>query len=387
MMRPMTLTSQRPEFDIPEDIAYLNCAYLGPLSRTTRTAGVEALARKAHPWEMTISDFFEPMARARQLFAELVCGDAEGVAIIPSASYGLATAAGNLPVAADQELVVLAEQFPSNVYVWRDLAARTGARLRTVDRPADLDWTAALEEAIGERTAVVAVGNCHWTDGTLIDLGRVGARCEAVGAALVVDAAQSLGALPFDVTVSRPAFVLSVAYKWLLGPYSLGFMWVAPEWREGRPLEMGWTTRAGSEDFARLVDYTDQFHPGARRYDVGESSNFALLPTAIAAMEQIVEWGPGRIEAFAASLTDRVADRAAELGLAVAPRHLRSSHLLGVRVPGADPERLAGGLREAGVHVSVRGDAIRVSAHVFNTEADVDRLFDALPPLLPPGLT
>jgi selenocysteine lyase/cysteine desulfurase len=162
-------------------------------------------------------------------------------------------------------------------------------------------------------------------------------------------------------------------------------MWVAPEWRAGRPLELNWTTRAGSEDFARLVEYTDDFHAGARRYDVGEPSNFALLPTAVAAMEQILDWDPAAVEAFAASLTDRAAARAGQLGLAVAPRRLRSSHLLGVRVPGADPQRLAAGLREAGVHVSVRGDAIRVSAHVFNTEDDVDRLFDALPPLLPAG--
>jgi selenocysteine lyase/cysteine desulfurase len=177
--------------------------------------------------------------------------------------------------------------------------------------------------------------------------------------------------------------VLGVAYKWLLGPYSMAFMWVAPEWREGRPLELNWITRAGSEDFARLVDYTDAFQPGARRYDVGEPSNFALLPTATEAMTQISEWDPAAIGAYAATLTGRVAARADELGLGLAPPPVRSPHLLGVRVAGGDPVRLARGLREAGVHVSVRGDAIRVSAHVFNTEADVDRLFDALPPLLP----
>ena len=379
----MTLTSQRHEFDIPEDVAYLNCAYLGPLSRPTCDVGVGAVARKARPWEITVPDFFEPLTRAREAFARLVGGDAAGVAIIPSASYGLATAAANLPVEAGQEIVVLADQFPSNVYVWRDLAARTGAVVRTVERPHDLDWTAALEEVIGERTAIVAVGNCHWTDGTLIDVARVGKAAAAVGAALVVDAAQSLGALPFDVGACSPAFVVGVAYKWLLGPYSVAFMWVAPQWRGGRPLELNWITRAGSEDFAGLVGYTDELHAGARRYDVGEPSNFALLPTAIAAMDQILEWDPAEIAAYAAGLTDRVADRADELSLAVAPRDLRSSHLLGVRVAGADAVRLAGGLREAGVHVSVRGDAIRVSAHVFNTEADVDRLFDALPPLLP----
>ena len=120
----------------------------------------------------------------------------EGVALVPSVSYGMAVAAANLRVREGQRLLVIAEEFPSNLYCWRELARRTGAAVFTVPRPPDGDWTRALLAQMDERTALVAVPHCHWTDGTWVDLVKVGARAREVGAALAVDATQSLGALP-----------------------------------------------------------------------------------------------------------------------------------------------------------------------------------------------
>ena len=366
-------------FDLPAGVAYLNCAYMGPLPRVALAAGRHALEGKARPWEIGVPDFFEPVERARSLFAGFVGGDADGVCIVPSVSYGIALAAANLPVGRGDRIVVLAEQFPSNVYAWRDLAERTGAEVVTVPRPADDGWTAAVEAAVDERCAVVAVPACHWTDGTAVDLVRVGYRARSAGAALVVDACQAAGAVPLDVGRIRPDFLVTAAYKWLLGPYSLAFCWVAPQWREGRPLEHNWITRAGSDDFAGLVDYTDERAPGARRYDMGEVSNFALIPVAIASMEVLARWGLDAVAAHAGTLTGAIADGAAELGLAVAAPVARSPHLLGARLPeGLDAPAVADHLRERQVHVSVRGTSLRVSAHVFNTADDVDRLLAAL---------
>lgn len=149
----------------------------------------------------------------------------------------------------------------------------------------------------------MVVSNVHWTDGGLLDLARVGERARAVGAALVVDATQSLGAYPLDIAEVRPDFLVTAAYTWLLGPYSLGYLWVAPEHREGWPLEQTWLGRAGSEDFGRLVEYRDEYQPGAWRYDVGRRSNFALLPMAIAGLEQLLEWGVGEIRDTLSELT------------------------------------------------------------------------------------
>lgn len=374
----MVLGNQRDLFDIPEGIAYLNCAYMSPLPRAAREAGEVAVARKAHPWQITLRDFFDEAETARSLFAELVGGDPEGVAIIPSVSYGISIAAANIPLRQDQTIVLLEDQFPSNVYPWRDLAERTGATVVTVARPLDFDWTRAVLERIDERTGVVAVPNCHWTDGTLVDLVRVGERTRAVGAALVVDTAQSLGAYPLDVGAVRPDFLAAATYKWLLGPYSLGFLYVAPHRREGRPLEFNWITREGSEDFAGLVNYREGYQPGARRYDMGERANFELMPIAITSLRQILEWRVERIAATLREMTAYIESEARKLGLDVAPSERRAGHLIGLRSSAPLPPDLAARLAAAGVYVSLRGTAIRVSPHLYNTTEDVDRLFQVL---------
>lgn len=374
----MALACQRDHFDLPAEVTYLNCAYMGPLSQRVKAVGAEAIGRKARPWKITPADFFTDVEVARTLFAELVGGDAEGVALLPSVSYGIATAALNLPVEPGSEILVLAEQFPSNIYVWRQLAERAGAIVRTVARPTDGDWTREILAAAGPQTALAALPHCHWTDGTVVDLEVVGAELRRHGAALVVDGCQSVGAMPIDVERVQPDFLVTASYKWLLGPYSHGFAWVAPQWRQGEPLEHNWIGRANSRDFAALVHYTDQFAPGARRYDVGEVSNFALLPATIAALEQTLSWGVDTIQSTLRHLTDRIAEGARQLGLGVAPPHCRAGHMIGVRLGERDPEALAAAMGEANVYVSVRGDSVRVAPHVYNDLDCIERFLDVL---------
>ena len=374
----VVLGSQRELFEIPEDVVYLNCAYMSPQLRAVRAVGEEAVARKSRPWEISPRDFFENSETARRLFAQLVGGDAEGVAIIPSVSYGMAVATANVPLKAGQNVVVLEEQFPSNVYPWRELAKRTGAEVVTVPRHADQDWTSAVLERVDGRTAVVAVPNCHWTDGSILDLVRTGERARDVGAALVVDATQSLGAHPLDVSEVRPDFLVSAAYKWLLGPYSLGFLYVGEAYREGVPIEHNWISREGSEDFARLVEYTDAYGPGARRYDVGERSNFVLLPMVIEALRQILAWGVENITVALRGFTDRIEEEANKLGIETVPASMRAGHMIGLGLGPEAPKNLAVRLAEDNVFVSVRGRNLRVSPHLYNTQRDVERLFDSL---------
>lgn len=386
--RPEPLPRQRHLFDLPDGLAYLNCAYMAPQLRSVTAAGEAAVTRKATPWEILPSDFFREVDLLREQFARLIGGDADGVAIVPSVAYGTSTAAANLVVDPDTEIVVLAEQFPSNVYPWRALASVMRARLRTVPRAADHDWTAALLEVIGDRTAVVAVPACHWTDGTVVDLVRVGAAARAVGAAFVVDGTQAVGATPLDVQAIQPDFLVTACYKWLLGPYSIGFMWAHPSQREGRPIEHGWSSRAGSEDFARLVDYRDTYRPGARRYDVGETANFVLVPMALAALDQLLAWGVDRIAATCRVLTDAVADAASQLGLGHPQAIVRSPHLIGLTLPAhLVPAQVAAQLEAESVHVSVRGASVRVSPHVYNDLDDVARLAGALAAASRPAAT
>src|SRR5215217_3581767 len=319
----MKLESQRDLFEIPEDIVYLNCAYMSPQLRPAREAGEKAVSRKSRPWEITPDLFFEDAEEIRALFARLVGGDTEGVAIVPSVSYGISVAAANVPVREGEKLIILEDQFPSNVYAWRELADRSGARL-------------------------------------------------------VVDAIQSLGAYPFDVSEVRPDFLIATSYKWLLGPYGVGFMYVGEEYREGKPIEHNWINRRGSQDFSGLVAYQDAFQPGARRYDVGERSNFALLPMAAEALRQLLDWRVENVSESIGVLTDLIEQKAGELGTVTIPKERRARHMIGLMLGPDAPHDLATRLPAHNVFVSVRGESVRVSPHLYNTQEDVDRLFAVL---------
>ena len=377
------LPSQRHLFDIPDAVAYLNCAYMSPLPRRVTEAGQRAVARKAHPWDIASADFFSEVEEARRLFATLLGGGAgpDDIAIVPAASYGMAVACANVPLSRGQSVLLLDEEFPSVILPWRERAREAGATAVLLPRPSDDDWTRVILEAIDQRTAVAALPALHWTDGALIDLPRVAARLREVGAALAVDATQSLGAMPFPLTHVQPDFLVAAAYKWLLGPYSLGFLYVAPRHQNGKPIEYNWIGRAGSEDFTALSNYSGElrFRPGARRFDVGETSNFALMPMAIAALQQLLEWGVASIGATSGVLVSALVRRAAELGLGAVPAQRRAPHYVGLRFPQGVPADLPQRLAADRIYVSVRGrNALRVTPHIYNTEADIDRLIRAI---------
>jgi len=369
---------QRDMFDLPENITYLNCAYTSPLLKAAQQDGRAAIQAKANPWTIKAGDFFSTAETSRELFARLVDCAPNDVALLPAVSYGIALAARNLPVARDQAIVILQDQFPSNVYAWMRVASEKNAVIKTVQRPPDSDWTPAVLAAIDPETAIVAVPNCHWTDGTRLDLVKIGQKCRTVQAALVVDGIQSIGALPFSIKSVQPDFLVVGSHKWLLGAYSFGFCYVAPKWQEGTPLEENWFNRAGSEDFARLVDYRESYQPGARRYDQGEASNFILAPIAAAGIRQILQWGVENISETLKSKTNVIAERAQQMGLSVAPAHVRAPHLIGLSKPGGFSKDLPNLLAQDNVFVSVRGESIRISPHVYTNDEDIDRLFTVL---------
>lgn len=378
------LDCQREAFSIPNDVHYLNCAYMGPLPRAAQQAGIAAIGRKAIPTSIEAQDFFTDSDRARSLFADLIgAREPARVALVPSVSYGMAVVARNLRLEPGSTIITAAEQFPSNVYAWRRLAARHGAELVAVPAPAGpargAAWNAALLAAIDDRTALVALPQVHWTDGTRFDLVTIGAAARSRGAAFVIDATQSVGAMPFDVHACAADAVVVAGYKWLLGPYGLGYLWLGSRFDDGEPLEETWIGRGGSEDFRGLVAYRDDYQPGAARFDMGERSNFILLPMAIAALERITEWGTDRIQDYCARLMRPAIEAAASMGFTAEDEHWRGSHLFGLRAPpGLDLAELDIALKEWRVSASLRGSALRVSPNVYNNEADAAALVAAL---------
>ncbi|MBO0800549.1 MAG: aminotransferase class V-fold PLP-dependent enzyme [Blastocatellia bacterium] len=372
----MLLPLQRNLFELPDDVVYLNCANMSPQLRSVSDAGLQSVVGKAMPWTLTSADWLSGSEILRGLAAQVIGASPDTIALIPAASYGIAIAAANVRVERGQSIVLLQEEYPSNYYAWRELARQRGAEIRTVKRT-DGSWTESIIEAIDDRTAVVSVPNCHWTDGSLIDLERVGEQARAAGAALVVDASQSLGAYPLEIEKVQPDFLVSVGYKWLLGPYALGYLYASPSWCEnGQPIEYSWLARAESENFSRLVEYRDEYRRGARRFDMGEFPNFVLAPMAIAALQQVLEWKIENIRQTLAGLTGLIAAKGAELGCTFPSEHV--DHLIGVRLPRGIPAELGEQLAAEKVFVSIRGDAIRIAPHLYNDQSDIEKFFAVL---------
>lgn len=375
---------------MPEGETWLNNAYMGAMPRVVLEAGHGALDLRALPAGIVPADFFAPAERVRGLCAALVRADPEQVALIPTAAAGMAVVAANLAPRPGQNVVMLGDQFPSNVYPWRRWRAR-GVAMRAVAAPAGdardragwrrrcAAWHDALEAAIDRDTALVAVEPAHWTDGTRFDLDRLARRARAVGAAFVVDATQVAGVMPLDVGALRPDALVAHGYKSMLANYGLGFAVFGERFAQGQPTDESWLMRRGSEDFARLVDYQDDYAAGMRRYDTSTRSNPVLIGMLEAACRLLVQWQPARIEDYLRRIARPAVERLRAEGFGVADEDLRAANLFGIALaPGLSPEAVRQALAERRIHVSVRGSAVRVSPHMGNDEADLLRLADAL---------
>jgi selenocysteine lyase/cysteine desulfurase len=378
------LACQKHLFSLPHGLHYLNCAYMAPLSRPVEEAGIAGLLRKRDPTNIPAEAFYTGSDALRERFARLVgATEPERVAILAAASYGLAIVARNTRLSPGQNVVVLGAQFPSNYYAWSRLCRETGAELRVVTAPDSerrgAAWNEALLAAIDTGTALVAMPHAHWSDGTLFDLAAVRARTFEVGAALVIDGTQTVGALPFDVASIAPDALVCAGYKTLQGPYGIALGWFGPRYDGGTPLEDNWAPRTGSEDFAALVSYSETYRPKALRYDVGERSNFVSVPMMSAALDLVLEWTPAAVQEYCRQLVEVPLREVAAMGYRVEEPALRTANLFGIRPPpGVDPASIRAALAERRVAVSVRGDAVRVSPSVYNEPADLAALIEAL---------
>lgn len=366
------LGDQRHLFDMEDGIVFLNAASKSALLKASVEAGRIGAAAKSRPWTIDEPGRYVQADDIRDRFASLIGATGDDIAIQPAASYGVATAAKNLTPTPGSRILVLEGQFPSNVYAWQRLAERTGAHVSTVGWPGDGDWTRAVMDMIDTDISIAALPPCHWTDGSLVDLTVIGPALKNVGATFLVDATQWVGAMPIDVNAIGADFLVCAAYKWLLGPYGLSFMYASPRHQDGLPLEDHLFNHGGVDSITGGLGYPEGFTKGARRYDAGEYLSLITLPMIQVALKQLQDWGPARIADALAPITARIASGAADMGLEIAPEAFRTPHILGLRHPAGFPANITQRLEAENVYVSARGGAVRVSPHLCNslTEAD-----------------
>jgi len=372
-------TDYRAEFDLPREICYLNAAYMTPQPRRVVAAALEGARQRARPWRITPPDFFAGVEALRACFARQVACSPDNIAIVPSAGYGVSCAAANLPVEKGDVILAMHDQFPANHYAWRRRSMISGARFRVVARESGQTWADALLAAIGELGEDISIATLeghHWASAEPVDLEAVIPALRDVGARVVLDLTQSIGACPVDLAGLAPDFMVTAGYKWQFCPYGIAFLYVDDRYLDGVPIEEAWMNRDGAEDFSRLADFTDRYQPGARRYDMSEKSSFSNVAGAVTALGMLDEWGIPTIAAALDATNARIADILASHGFETAPRGARGPHFQGARLPAGDPRTLAARLIDEGVYASVRGDHLRVAPHLYTDDEDLAR-FDA----------
>jgi selenocysteine lyase/cysteine desulfurase len=373
------MDTQRHLFDIPADVAYFNAAYNGPQLRQSTRALEQAVRNKGRPWIRTSDSFFEDAETVRSLAAGAFGGEADGYAIVPSATYGVTTAARAIEptLRPGDRIICIEEDFPAAWLPWQTAASHSGACLVQVPAKPEATVEDRLIDEIERGARVVSMCTVRWTDGTRYYLSRIARAARMAGAAFVLDATQSLAAAVLDLEDVQPDFLVAAGYKWLLCPYGFGLMHVSPAWRNARPLEESWIAREASENFANLTHPSSAYRAGARRFDVSETCAETIMAGAIPALRQIGEWGVQNIENRLFETCDWIRSRLPSSLRRIAPERSRS-HILGLTLPDGVSRQVSMALAARNVYVSVRGQSLRIAPHLHVTRADLARLVDAL---------
>lgn len=355
------------------DRAYLDGANQGPMPSRSLEAVRRALEWKRDPSTLDDALYFELPDRVRRAAAALLGCAPEDVALATGASHGIGLVACGLDWRAGDRVLLPRGEFPANALPWAALRRR-GVRVDIVDPD-------RVAESVDSATRVVSVGHVNFATGRRLDVEAIGAACARHDALFVVDVAQSLGAVPFDVGRCRATVVAAAGYKWLMSPYGTGLTYVRPDAVERfRVPTFNWATVLGADDFSRLVDLHPEHRPGAIRFDVPEAAAFLHTSAMAESLELLARVGVERVHRHAIGLLDRVIDGLPS-GFDVDSdlRPSRRSTIL--RIVGSDAtvmQRVHGRLARRGVAVSLREGGLRVAPGIWADDADVDRLLEAL---------
>tara|TARA_Y100001947_G_scaffold99288_1_gene84778 strand:- start:346 stop:1491 length:1146 start_codon:yes stop_codon:yes gene_type:complete len=377
------MNCQIDKFIIEGNTTYLNCAYMSPMLKIVEEAGINGLKTKRAPHNILPEDFFSGVNSLKKAFAKLINLDEhERIAISSSVSYGLANITNNIQLKESDNIILIGDQFPSNVYPWMELTKKYNANLKFINKPnsennAGRAWNKKILNSINKQTKVVAMGLLHWADGTIYDIEKIRKKTKEVDALLIIDGTQSIGVMPFDIKETQPDALICAGYKWLMGPYGIGLSYYGPFFDNGKPIEESWINRKNSEDFSNLINYEDEYGEYARRYSVGQQSNFINISMLKAGIDQLNHWGIENVYKYIESITTPCFPLLNKKNTWYEDSKFRSSHLFGIR-PKKNLKKILEKIRENNIFISLRGDIIRVSPSVYNTKEDVQKLFECI---------
>jgi selenocysteine lyase/cysteine desulfurase len=369
-------TKFRAEMPVTERWAYFDHAAVAPLSGPAQRAILRWAEEYATNGDANSTTYSREVERIRGLGAQLLGAQKEEIAHVANTTAGINLVAEGFPWQPGDNVVLPANEFPANQYPWMNLAPR-GVESRRVEFPdGRIDWN-RMADACDARTRIVALSWVGYATGFRVDLDEAVQFSHERGAKLFVDAIQGLGVFPIDVARTPIDFLAADGHKWLLGPEGAGLFYLRREHLDLlRPLGLGWHSVAHSSDYARIEL---NLRPTAARYEGGTWNMPGILGLG-GSLELLLKYGANAISEHVLQVTDRICERLTERGATIAsdrdPRH--ASGIVSFTMPGVDPNTARGQCLERGVVLNNRAGKIRVSAHAYNDEGDVDRLVSAL---------
>jgi len=374
------VTDYRGDFYGFDGLHYLNCAYQGPLPRVAVAAVEAALDLKRAPHRIPDHLYFDYPDAYREAIAPLIGARPAEIAVTNSATDGVMLLVDGLDWQRGDEVILARGEFPSNRFPWLSLAER-GVVVREIEPPAGREGPARLAAELGERTRVVALSWVSYRTGLRLDLAALGAACREREVLFAVDGSQGVGGLHLDLAATPCDLLACAGYKFLLGPYGVGFARLSPQLAERlRPANVNWFAIAGARDFNRLSECQLVLEAAGRRFDVNETASFLNLAAAIASARYLGQLTPAGVESHVGGLLERL--------LAGLPEGVRAetaagpgarSNIVCLRGPDADwCARAYSELTRRGLLISRREGAIRISPHVYNTPGEIDEVLAAL---------
>ena len=370
---------RRREFPVAEHWAYFDHAAAAPLPRRSGDALRAWVDDQERNGVVHRPRWGERVERARLDVARLIGAHVDEIAFINNTTQGIGLIAEGYPWKPGDSVVTAAEEYPSNLYPWMNLADR-GVTLRTVPtRPDGRIRVEDLADAIDGSTRVLTISHVEFASGFRNDLDALAALCQDRRIALFVDAIQGLGPLTIDVGRTPIDFLAADGRKWLLGPEGSGLLYVRREWIDRlRTIGVGWKSVVSSYN-AHEIDFT--LKPNARRWE-GGTLGMAPLMAFAESVALFLEIGPAIASRRILERAEAVRAIARSSGWTVhgSTRPQDLSGIVALEKPGVDPEAFALGCRERRVVLACRRGRVRISPHIYTDEDDLGRLAEALAP-------
>lgn len=370
----------RAEMPIASQVAYFDHAAVAPLPARAKKAVLDWLEQATNEGDVAWLQWAKRLEQVRARAAALVSAEPDEIALVPNTTTGISLVAEGFPWRAGDNIVTLANEFPSNQYPWMNLAER-GVETRRVPVEGgvvDLDRVAA---ACDGRTRLVSLSWVGYASGWRIDVREAAELCHRQGALLFLDAIQGLGVFPLDVRASGVDFFAADGHKWLLGPEGAGLLYVRQEHLALlRPLMVGWNSVVQGNDYTKIEL---KVRAEAARYE-GGSQNMVGFAALGASLDLLAELGAGPRSSPVAdrvlAVTEYACQRLQELGASLlAPR--TGNHRSGIvtfHLPGQDSNEVRRRLEQARFITRCRAGGVRISPHGYATRDEVDRLIEEL---------